>query len=180
MNQPDQCITKCYKNDINNPEFGISHPFMGVHSFQNDNFARCANKYYNKNMTAKCDKNTVPQINIENALNVPIHPTNYLSLYYNIHNISDVIRYIRDNPELMIQSRIRLIDFALLSFSETFDDDVDKWLLIIHLLFPNDNVSDDIIIKIFKKIFKAQEIIAENYPFHFLPNVNKYLKRNLL
>ena len=176
--QNNQCITKCYKNnDI--PDFGLPHPFMGIYLSGDEHISKCVNKYYTYDNFAHCDKNTIPQINIENSLNVPIHPTSYLHIYYNIKNISDVITYLQHNTKINKKNKARLIDFALLTFSESFDVDIDRWIEIIQLIFPEYEIFENMVVKIFKKIFKTQNIIDTEYPFDFLDTVGKYLEHNI-
>lgn len=173
MNE-NSCITKCYKKSIHDQYF--IHPFLSIYDIIG-NSSYCIPKFYtNKDsFRMNCNNSTKTDINIENTLNVPLHPTSYLYLYYNFNNISDVIRYLRNNVNINIYTISRIIDFALITYKDTFDDDIDKWIEIIRIIYDKSIITDEVIIKGLKKIFKKEEPNELSYPYNFIDKFAKII-----
>jgi hypothetical protein len=95
--------------------------------------------------------------------------------------MNDIVKYIKDGKSVTFSSKSRIVDLALITYKDSFDNDIDKWIDIIRYVYIDmqNDISEDIIIKIFKKIFKKEEVTENTYPFNFLTKVKKYLDHNL-
>lgn len=175
----DKCITKCYRgNDEKNNTFFV-HPFIGLHNVVNDGNAYCIPQYLNLSGTAlkkTCDAKTNIDLDIINSLNVPIKPENYIQTYFSLSTLDDVIKYVKNNKDMPFRSKNRIIDFSYLGFGSTFDQDIDKWLILIKSALQKEH-QDKIMIKIFKKIFEKTDTFE--YPFDLLDKFKKFLDYNI-
>lgn len=179
----NKCITKCFKEDINEVYSYFNHPFMGLYSIYNDGRSYCINQHYNGHVSliTSCNSSTQIDQNILHAFNIPIEPSSYLKLYFGLDSMNDIVKYIKDGKSVTFSSKSRIVDLALITYKDSFDNDIDKWIDIIRYVYIDmqNDISEDIIIKIFKKIFKKEEVTENTYPFNFLTKVKKYLDHNL-
>jgi hypothetical protein len=175
----NECITKCYSEKEG--DFIIFHPFLGINYIQyvNDNY--CIGKEYSNesSLIKKCNKDDKINNNIDNCMITPIKPHNYLKFYYKLNSIDEIINYIKLNS-LLFSSKSRIFDFTFISYSDTIENSIDKWLFLIKACFPeHNNLSDTIIIKIIKKIKINYSKKINQYPLNILLKIKKYLDYNI-
>lgn len=186
QSENDKCISKCYRENLKEERSYFIHPLLGLYSVTNDVNSYCIGQYLmpnSNNMQMKCTKSVESSNDIVNALNIPIKPNNYIQLYYSFNCVNDVIKHFQNNTNILLLSKNRIVDFALIGFKDTFDNDIDKWTELIKISFQNEynenRMTDEIILKIFKKIFKKNEIDEKYYPFNLLLKFKKFLDYNI-
>jgi len=164
------------KNDINT----ILHPFISVteNDKSNKDQGRCGSNY-NKLFTQQCTAETPTVNNIIDSIKNPIEIKNYLSVYFKLSNIEEIIKYIKDNIDLSTNMKSRILDFTFITYKDDIENEPILWTELIKTIFDNFSLSDDIIIKILKKIIKKYDLDNKNYPFNLLLKIKKFLDYNI-
>jgi cobalamin biosynthesis Co2+ chelatase CbiK len=171
----DICITNCYTEDKGN--FAIFHPFLGIISINDPTNNYCVKKNFNDNLIKKCTQEDSVNITIHSSLLNPIKKNNYLKNYYNLNSIDDIIKYINGN-NLLFSTKNRLLDFTFITYYDTIEQNIDKWIELIKTLFDEYKLTDLNTTKVIKKI-KNKFNNNNDYPINLLIKIKKYLDNNI-
>ena len=175
-----KCVTNCYQPLKNNANVSrILHPFIGLFRYETtkkENICGVNNFIQNKFM--ECNANTPQNNNIVDTLRNPIQPLNYLLIYYNLGNIDEVIKYINKNIDILFLTKIRILDYTYMTYKIELQRDITKWISLMTSILNEYTLSEEILVKILKKIEKY-DLNIKNYPFNLLLKIKKYLDNNI-
>ena len=175
----DKCITSCYKIDKIN-RGNMIHPFFNITYLEKDYEGICGiNNFKNNIFFRKCDGSGERDIDIKYSLTNPINPEQYLSAYYGLKNIDEIINYIKMNSDILLLTKSRLLDLTYLTYKDDIDRDTNKWIELIKVIFDNNTIKDEIIVKILKKITEKYDFNKKKYPFNLLLKIKKFLDYNI-
>jgi len=173
-------MTNCY--NITNKNRELLHPYIGlmaIPEFNQKNNSVCVKTNYVKNLLMHCTSATSIDNNVLNSIKHPIKPEDYLFVYFGLENIDQIIMYINNNIDMSTNMKSRILDFTFMKYKDNIENDTIKWTELIRTIFNNRNLSDDIIIKILKKIIKKYDLDTHNYPFNLLLKIKKFLDYNI-
>ena len=173
--EKDICITKCYTE--NQDEYILFHPFLGLLNISDPTNNYCIKKHYDTNYAKKCTQDDPIKITLHSALTNPIGPKDYLKNYYNLNNIDEIIKYI-DGNNLLFSTKSRILDFTFLTYYDTIEHNIDKWIQLIKCLMNEYELTDINTTKIIKKIKNKFNKNSE-YPINLLIKIKKYLDNNI-
>jgi hypothetical protein len=172
--ETNKCITGCYTElQYKDKDFFVFHPFLGLYDVKDLTQQYCASSSYDNNLLKKCNDDDNYDISVYNALTNPIKINNYLKYYYNIKSIDEFIEYIKNN-NLIFSTLSRIFDFAFITYYSSIDKSIDKWIIILTIIFPDNNITDIIASKVIKKI-KSKFNQSSKYPLNLLLKIKKYL-----
>jgi len=178
MEKNRSCITNCYS--VKNQTNPILHPFVSVIALREDkkNQGVCGSNY-NKLFTQACSASTPVVNNVTDSIKNPINIEDYLSVYFGLNTMEDIIKYINDNIDMSVNMKSRILDFAFISYKDDIENEPLQWITFIKTLFNDTSITDDMIIKILKKIIKKYDLDIKNYPFNLLLKIKKFLDYNI-
>jgi hypothetical protein len=182
-----KCITNCYKIIDTNRRY--LHPFLGINidKTKKENASICVKqKFTNTNNFIKyCEPINKYENNVINVIKNIIDPTEYLSLYYKLNNIDDIIEYLKKNKQISIYTKIRILDLTYIKYGENIENDILKWIDLLKIIL-DENLSDKTeltfgksIVDVLKKLKDNPELNTKNYPFNLLLKFKKYLDNNI-
>ena len=169
------CITNCYTESQGN--FLMFHPFLGLINIPDPTNNYCITQNYHDNFVKKCTQNDPVNISLHSALSNPIKPKDYLKNYYNLNSLDDIIKYVNDN-NLLFSTKNRLLDFTFITYYDTIEQNIDKWLELIKTILNDYKLTDINASKLIKKI-KDKFNNQSNYPINLLIKIKKYLDNNI-
>jgi hypothetical protein len=175
MNNDNICVTNCYTENQGN--FPIFHPFLGILLISDPTDNYCIKKNYDNNFIKKCTSNDPVNISLQNALSNPIKPNDYLKNYYNLNSIDEIIKHISEN-NLLFSTKNRILDFTFVTYYNTIEQNIDKWIELIKILFIDYKLTDINALKVINKI-KNKFNGKSEYPINLLIKIKKYLDNNI-
>lgn len=184
-----KCLSPCY-NFKNNPGKELIHPFIGLSSFNLESNTKICLSDYNKidnttilnckpkDSTIDIQTSSNNTFDIVNTLMSPIKTIQFLSVYYNINDISDVVNYFKTHINLIEYSKIRILDLVIFTYNMTFEIEINNWIELLQIIYNNNKLTEQIIIKILKKIQNKYDLNNEKiYPLDFYLKIKKYLEQ---
>jgi hypothetical protein len=179
MENKKSCITNCYNilTDKAGHNF-ILHPFLSIISKKNSGVCGI-DDYALNSVFMVCDSKTPYSNEPINSFKNPINPEDYLSSYFGLKNMDDIINYMKKNDDLLVQSKSRILDLTYIKYKDAIETDIIKWIELIKVLFKNDEIEDKTIVKILKTINKKYDLNKKNYPFNLQLKIKKFLAYNI-
>ena len=83
------------------------------------------------------------------------------------------------NNDILTLTKSRLLDLTYLTYKDDIDRDTNKWIELIKVIFDNNTIKDEIIVKILKKITEKYDFNKKKYPFNLLLKIKKFLDYNI-
>jgi len=181
MENKKSCVTNCYNALPNKSgEKLILHPFLSIINLHKNHLGVCGiDDYAFNTVILKCDSKTPYSNEPINSFKNPINPEDYLSSYFGLKNMDDIINYIKQNDDLLVRSKSRILDLTYIKYKDAMETDIIKWIELIKVLFKNESIEDKIIVKILKKINDKYNLDKKNYPFNLQLKINKFLAYNI-
>jgi len=172
------CISDCYDINPDVNERLFLHPFLGPMVVGKDKKTVCCKyDFENEILLVKCDENTSIEKDPINSFKNPIKPENYLSSYFQLKTMDDIIEHLKKNDDLTFEYKSRLIDFTFMTYKDDIEKNIIKWIELIKVLF-DDGYGDKLIVKVLKKI-NSNKLDNNNYPFNLLLKIKKFLEYNI-
>ena len=150
---------------------------LGIININDTTHNYCVQKNFNNSLIKKCTQEDPVNITIHSSLSNPIKKNNYLKNYYNLNSIDEIIKYINGN-NLLFSTKNRLLDFTFITYYDTIQQNIDKWIELIKTLFNEYKLTDLNATKVLKKITKKFNNYND-YPLNLLIKIKKYLDNNI-
>jgi hypothetical protein len=165
------CITYCNRTEY------LFHPFIGC-LYIDSKTNNCIPQIFKNNFTKECNIDINNKIKIDpiNSIKTIINPNDYLKYYYNIHTLNGVIKYFKNNINLEILTKNRILYFTIINYIDELENYIDKWINLIKICL-NYNFKDKKIVNILKRIKKLYNNNKLKYEYNYLKKIKNYLDK---